>query len=74
MSIQETISQAVDVALGATSDQASRRQAYDFLEQVKANALETWQQCFGVFLARDTYSPQTRLFALQIVDEALGNG
>ena len=71
---QETISSAVNLALGATSSNEQRAEAYRFLEQVKANATETWTECLKLVLANKQYSGEARHFALQVLDDALGNG
>lgn len=68
------IAAAVDVALAPASSPEERKGAYDFLEQVKNAAHETWTECFRLFLAKDDFGPQARLAALQVVDEAVGNG
>lgn len=68
------IAAAVNVALAPTSTPEQRKEAYDFLEQVKNSAQETWSESFRLFLAKDEFGPEARLAALQIVDEAIGNG
>ena len=71
---QRSIATAVQVALAPTSSQQQRSEAYGFLEQVKTKAAETWRDCFLLFLANNQYGPDARLFALQVLDEAIGNG
>lgn len=68
------IAAAVNVALAPESSQDERKGAYDFLEQVKNSSKETWTECFRLFLAKDEFAPPARLAALQVMDEAIGNG
>ncbi|BGP35706.1 pre-tRNA nuclear export protein [Rhodotorula toruloides] len=76
-----TISAACSVALDSNPaiPQEQRHQAYTFLQQVKDAASETWQACWKLFLdGRDEgktggtgLSPEARMFAVQVVGEAL---
>lgn len=68
------IAAAVSVALAGHSTGEQRKEAFHFLEQVKSSAQETWPECLRLFLAKDEFGPEARLAALQIVDEAIGNG
>ena len=66
----DQISSAVQVALSPSSSAAQRAEAYTFLEQVKNTAAQTWTECYRLFLAREQFGPEARLFALQVMDEA----
>lgn len=72
MSLATQISQAVNTALSPspTLDPGTRRQATEFLSQVKENAGEAWQECLRVFVRADgDYGPQERLFCAQVVGD-----
>ncbi|KAM0787298.1 hypothetical protein ACM66B_007074 [Microbotryomycetes sp. NB124-2] len=65
------ISSAVRLAVGAGTDQATRQQAYTFLQQVKDANQETWQPCLQLALDRQQYQAEERMFAMQVVGDSL---
>ncbi|GAA5960825.1 hypothetical protein JCM21900_002296 [Sporobolomyces salmonicolor] len=75
------ITQAISLALNPSPQvpQEQRHQAYEFLQQVKHAARDTWQPCWKLFLdGRDEgvlggnrLGPEERMFAVQVVAEAL---
>ncbi|GAA5993120.1 hypothetical protein JCM11641_003823 [Rhodosporidiobolus odoratus] len=77
------ISSAITLALNPDPSipQDQRHQAYTFLQQVKDASSHTWDSCWNIFLdGRDQgvvggrrLGPQERMFALQVVAEALPN-
>ncbi|KAG0654816.1 pre-tRNA nuclear export protein [Rhodotorula mucilaginosa] len=75
--LAEQISSACQVALDPSPNvaQEQRHGAYAFLQQVKDASQETWQACWKLFLEqRDGgggASNEARMFALQVVTEAL---
>ncbi|KAI5478878.1 Exportin-T [Pseudohyphozyma bogoriensis] len=73
------VSSATSIALSQDPalPQQSRHDAYLFLSQVKEAHQVTWNACLALFLEKDSttgkyrWGPQERMFAVQVVGEAL---
>ncbi|KAF9353934.1 pre-tRNA nuclear export protein, partial [Mortierella sp. NVP85] len=64
------IEEAVACALSPTADPALKQQATQYCEQVKASP-DGWQSCLALFVREPKSTPETRLFCLQVIEEAL---
>ncbi|KAH8914233.1 Xpo1-domain-containing protein, partial [Atractiella rhizophila] len=76
MALQTRLPQVINAALSPFTSAEQKQEAYAFLEQVKlASAAEsTWKECLALFTqGGEGVGPECRLYALQVVDEALGN-
>lgn len=73
--LPQQISSAVAYAVAPTTSQVQRNEAYQFLQQVKDAATETWTACLNLFLAQEgeagarTWSTEARMFGIQVVGE-----
>ncbi|RHZ76816.1 hypothetical protein Glove_189g18 [Diversispora epigaea] len=70
--MEEQIEQAVTFALSPTADHSLKSQAMNFCEQVKVSP-EGWLLCLSLFVRFPKSTPESRLFALQVVEEVLKN-
>ncbi|KAG5459065.1 MAG: armadillo-type protein, partial [Olpidium bornovanus] len=68
----DLIEQAVACALSPHADPALKREATEYCEQLKISP-DGWQLCLGLFARDPKSTPEARLFALQVVEHALGN-
>lgn len=66
--LDEQIHQAVIAALNPGPLQS---EATNFLQELRSNPTHSWEHGLICFLAIDKYTPQTRLFGLQLVDAML---
>ncbi|KAF8471802.1 Exportin-T [Kalaharituber pfeilii] len=66
----EQILQAVDISLNSGASQDLRRQALEFLQQVKGSH-DSWQICLGLFVETPTATEIARVFALDVVSAAV---
>jgi len=66
--LDEQIHQAVTAALNPGPLQS---EATNFLQELRSNPKHSWEHGLICFLAIDKYTPQTRLFGLQLVDAML---
>ncbi|KAI8599615.1 armadillo-type protein [Dissophora ornata] len=64
------IEEAVAIALSPTADLATKQQATQYCEQVKASP-DGWQSCLALYIREPKSTPETRLFCLQVVEEVL---
>lgn len=76
MSIPQ-IAQAVAIA-SDPAQAALHHDALQFIAGVQQNASETWRLALPIFVDRDEqgrkrHTPQTRFFALRVLDEFLDN-
>ncbi|KAF9444820.1 ARM repeat-containing protein [Macrolepiota fuliginosa MF-IS2] len=73
----EQIAQAIAIA-SDPSQSSLHQQALQFISTIQQNASETWRLALPIFVNRDpegrkSYTPQTRFFALRVLDEFLDN-
>ncbi|KAG0292802.1 pre-tRNA nuclear export protein, partial [Dissophora globulifera] len=64
------IEEAVAIALSPTADPATKQQATQYCEQVKASP-DGWQSCLALYIREPKSTPEARLFCLQVVEEVL---
>ncbi|CAG8432819.1 11499_t:CDS:2 [Diversispora eburnea] len=70
--MEEQIEQAVTFALSPTADHSLKSQAMNFCEQVKVSP-EGWPLCLSLFVRFPKSTPESRLFALQVMEDVLKN-
>ncbi|ODQ63294.1 Xpo1-domain-containing protein [Nadsonia fulvescens var. elongata DSM 6958] len=70
--MEDQIEQAVAIAIQGAGDPSLRQQAMDFCNQVKSSA-DGWQMCLSMFTGDRKRSNESRYFALQVIDNSLGN-
>lgn len=64
------IENAIEIAWDQTSDQALKAQAFEFLNQARADP-QAWQACASLFTRTPQTSPVVRLVSLEIVNNAV---
>jgi len=74
--MEQEILSAISVASDPRQDRGLQAQALEYLNQVRSNPLETWRVALGLFLesrpdGSRSHDPQTRIFALQVLDDLL---
>lgn len=70
--MEDSLEQAVEIALQNNGDGALRQQATDFCQQVKTSN-EGWQVCLSLFQQLGKRSDNSRFFALQVLEDVLRN-
>lgn len=78
MSTEQNILNAISIASDPAQDRALQNEAVEFLNTVRAGAIETWPIALRLFVGESTeqrakQSVHVRLFALQVLDELLDN-
>lgn len=67
-SLCSSIASAVSAALHQQS-----AEAYNFLEGVKSSSTTTWPAGLDIFIDRNSYAAEARMYGLQVLDDALEN-
>ncbi|KAI1206551.1 Xpo1-domain-containing protein [Annulohypoxylon truncatum] len=68
--MESQIENAIEIAWNPTSDQALKSQAFDYLNQLRADP-QAWQVCVGLFTRTPRPSEVVRLVSLEIVNNAI---
>ncbi|CDO52609.1 similar to Saccharomyces cerevisiae YKL205W LOS1 Nuclear pore protein involved in nuclear export of pre-tRNA and in re-export of mature tRNAs after their retrograde import from the cytoplasm [Geotrichum candidum] len=68
--MEDQLEQAVNIAISGTSDASLKQQAIGYCTQVKESP-DGWQVCLSLYTGSFKRSPESRFFALQVIDAAL---
>lgn len=73
--LAEQVHNAISCALLVSTPQATRDEAYVFLQRVRDAASETWQPCLSLFLERTAqgeayrWTAEERMFGIQVLGD-----
>ncbi|PYH48832.1 Ran GTPase-binding protein LOS1 [Aspergillus saccharolyticus JOP 1030-1] len=71
--MEEQVANAIEIAWNPSSDQALKSQAYDYLNQLRADP-SGWQVCLALFTKTPQYSEIIRHVSLEVVNSAAQAG